>query len=310
MAITPLPAAGLVRPDQSAVPDRPTPGRVQTNVSSLSPDRDISTEERIHSARRGSLLYQIVSKLLLSDEQTQHLNENLSKIDQTPPSSSSDQPLTSRSSQPLPDLIVEIELISLRLDIENNGIAIEARLDWLSFSISQQQEPEQADPLILDLDGNGIVFTSIPDGALFDINNDGRLERMSTIAGEDAFLALDKNNNGRIDDASELFGDQDGALNGFESLKRYDDNHDNLIDSRDQVFSRLLTTRLVDNRQFIEQLADQGVESINLDYQNVASDQESGNRIVQLSDYRTDKGTADIVDVMLMYQQLTDPERD
>jgi molecular chaperone GrpE (heat shock protein) len=51
------------------------------------------------------------------------------------------------------------------------------------------------------------------------------------------FLALDKNNNGEIDNGSELFGAQSG--DGFADLSLYDDTKDGVIDESDQIFSKL-----------------------------------------------------------------------
>ena len=63
---------------------------------------------------------------------------------------------------------------------------------------------------------------------------------------EIAFLALDKNGNGTIDDGSELFGNAtrlpDGtrAANGFVALAQYDENHDGRIDKSDRIWNSLL----------------------------------------------------------------------
>lgn len=65
-------------------------------------------------------------------------------------------------------------------------------------------------------------LTSIDDGVVFDINADGRPDRVSwTEAGSNnRFLAIDWNGNGRIDDGAELIGNHTvkGARNGFEAL--------------------------------------------------------------------------------------------
>jgi len=61
-----------------------------------------------------------------------------------------------------------------------------------------------------------------------------------------AFLALDRNHNGQIDDGSELFGDHTPlpggatAANGFKALVPYDANSDGIIDARDPIWSALL----------------------------------------------------------------------
>jgi hypothetical protein len=54
------------------------------------------------------------------------------------------------------------------------------------------------------------------------------------------FLALDKNNDGKINDYTELFGKEEGISNGFEKLQGLDQNQDNRIDNSDKVFKKLL----------------------------------------------------------------------
>lgn len=54
------------------------------------------------------------------------------------------------------------------------------------------------------------------------------------------FLVLDRNGNGKIDDAEELFGSQDSETNGFEVLKKLDSNHDGVIDNKDKMWNKLM----------------------------------------------------------------------
>jgi hypothetical protein len=84
-----------------------------------------------------------------------------------------------------------------------------------------------------------------------DIDGDGSLDRIGwTQRGSDeAFLALDRNGDGRITSGSELFGTATplpgGGLcrNGFEALRELDDNEDGRIDAADAVWSSLLLWR-------------------------------------------------------------------
>ncbi len=63
------------------------------------------------------------------------------------------------------------------------------------------------DPLVLDLDGDGIETVAIEDGKFyFDIDGDFFAERTGWLSADDGFLALDKDGDGRIEDVSELFG--------------------------------------------------------------------------------------------------------
>lgn len=106
-------------------------------------------------------------------------------------------------------------------------------------------------PIIVDTHGNGFSLTSAEDGVHFDMDGDGTPERLAwtTATADDAWLALDRNANGSIDNGRELFGNYTAQSptsepHGFLALAEYDKaqrggNNDGVIDNRDAVFARL-----------------------------------------------------------------------
>jgi len=71
----------------------------------------------------------------------------------------------------------------------------------------------------------------------FDIDLDGNPDTIAFTGYGSGFLALDLNNNGIIDDGSELFGPRSG--NGFEELAEWDQDKNGWIDENYEIFSRL-----------------------------------------------------------------------
>ncbi|MCW8184686.1 peptidase M23, partial [Verminephrobacter eiseniae] len=107
--------------------------------------------------------------------------------------------------------------------------------------------PPRRDPLVLDLDGDGIETTSVRDGTVivFDHDADGVKTGTGWVRPDDGWLVLDRNGNGTIDSGRELFGvdtlksNGQWATDGFDALRDLDANQDGKIDSADSVFTNL-----------------------------------------------------------------------
>ena len=106
----------------------------------------------------------------------------------------------------------------------------------------------QLSPLVLNLANGRYDLSGSDDPVSFDLDADGSLDRITWTARANpsmAFLVLDRNMNGKIDDGGELFGDHTPlrggrmAANGFDALAQYDLNGDGLIDAQDSVWPRL-----------------------------------------------------------------------
>ncbi|MDM3860443.1 MAG: hypothetical protein PT118_11490, partial [Aphanizomenon gracile PMC644.10] len=164
-------------------------------------------------------------------------------------------------------------------------------------------------PIILDLDGNGVDTISKSAGVHFDLDGNKFAETTGWVGKNDGLLVLDKNGNGKIDDGSELFGNNtllkngNKAANGFAALSELDSNKDSKIDAADSDYSQLRVWKdsnsngVVDTGELLT-LIQAGVKSLNTGFTNQTQTDAQGNQHLQVGNYtRTDGSTRAMNDV-------------
>ncbi len=183
-------------------------------------------------------------------------------------------------------------------------------LDDLISSLFSQARifTPRGDPLALDLDGDGLETLSATDASvvLFDHDGDGTKTGTGWVKSDDAFLALDKNANGQIDNGNELFGvdtvlaSGQKAANGFAALADLDSNHDGLFSSLDAQFANVRVWRDL-NQDGISQagelqsLAATGIASINLSSTATSVNLGGGNILSATGSYTKTNGVGGMV---------------
>lgn len=138
------------------------------------------------------------------------------------------------------------------------------------------------DPVVISLKDSQYELTDTKGGVEFDLNGDGETEQIPWTAGkDDAFLVLDRNGNGLIDDGRELFShvspqQPSGTPNGFHALRMFDDplnggNEDGRINASDEIYGSLRLWLDTDHDGSTDAgelvlLASVGLTEIELDY--------------------------------------------
>ena len=174
-------------------------------------------------------------------------------------------------------------------------------------------------PILIDVAGNGFALTDAYTGVNFDMGGDGHSEPIAwTRAGsDDAWLVLDRNNNGKIDSAKEMFGnftDQPNATterHGFIALAEFDrpengGNSDGKIQKTDSVFASLRLWQDLNKNGFSEpselrSLKEFGLKTIELDFKESKRTDQFGNqfkyraRIIDNNDAQMGRWAWDVV---------------
>ena len=149
-------------------------------------------------------------------------------------------------------------------------------------------------PIVVDVDGSGFAMTDAPGGVVFNMLNDGVPLQLSWTAASstNAFVVLDRNGNGTIDNGTELFGDLTPqppvtSPNGFVALAEYDKpgsggNGDGKISAGDTIFSSLKLWRDLNHNGFSEPSELKAltgvIEGIDLDYKESKRTDAHGNQ--------------------------------
>ncbi|WP_190274105.1 beta strand repeat-containing protein [Gallionella capsiferriformans] len=214
-----------------------------------------------------------------------------------------------------------IGLLGTALAISNKGLAEEFSSD-LGSKINQLESALQNsstyrivyyyyDPLVLDLDGDGIetVAASGSSGAMFDQNGDGIRTATGWVNRDDGLLVRDIDGNGTIDNGTELFGDSTAlgaggkAANGFAALADMDSNGDGIVDAADANFAQLQVWRDLNQNGISEagelfSLGQTGIQSFNTAVSNTASTVVAGGTQAETGSYtRTDGTVSTMADV-------------
>ena len=161
---------------------------------------------------------------------------------------------------------------------EFSSVNIRANLsmdDGRQFEISIDQKTERhykesaldvlareavlTDPLVINFNGASASLNS--ERTEFDLDSDGKTESIATLGKNSAYIALDRNGDGQINNGSELFGTVSG--NGFAELAEFDDDGNGFIDQGDKIYSQLSVYRPGDS--FQTSFSDMGIVALSLD---------------------------------------------
>ena len=153
-------------------------------------------------------------------------------------------------------------------------------------------------PIVVDLAGNGFNLTNPQSGVTFNLNTLGGKEKLAWTSGgsDEAWVVLDRNGNGTIDDGTELFGDvtpqpdppAGEKKNGFRALAEHDrlangGNANGQIDRGDSVFSSLRLWQDTNHDGLsqsseLHTLPSKNVAAIELDYKLSKKTDNNGNQ--------------------------------
>jgi hypothetical protein len=162
-------------------------------------------------------------------------------------------------------------------------------------------------PILIDVDGSGFQMTAAVNGVLYDFYGIQQKLHISWTAqgSTNAWLVLDRNANGVIDSAKEMFGNitpQPGSTdaNGFLALAEYDKaanggNSDGVIDRNDVIFSLLRLWQDENHNGFSESwelhaLPNLNIELISLDFRESTRTDRYGNQFRYRAKVKNSKG--------------------
>jgi hypothetical protein len=200
----------------------------------------------------------------------------------------------------------DLEKVKKLLDEERSWQdEAKARINEL-YDAARGQIVEYRDPLVLDLDGDGIETVGTAAGVLFDHNASGVRQGTGWVKADDALVVLDRDGNGTIDSGRELFGNQtvlaDGsfAAHGIHALAELDSNGNGAVDAGDARYGEVKLWRDLNQNGIseageLQTLAQAGIAAIGLTAVPKNTALEGGNLLAYAGTYtRVDGATGDV----------------
>jgi Ca2+-binding RTX toxin-like protein len=135
------------------------------------------------------------------------------------------------------------------------------------------ENSKKVDPLIIDLNGDGIKLTNLATfSTFFDIDGDGYAENTAWVSPQDGILTIDLNGDGTINNITEIFSEHygDGTPNsGLNAISTLDSTKNGIISAADDQFNQILVWQDLNQNGISEAnelktLAQHNITSINL----------------------------------------------
>lgn len=153
------------------------------------------------------------------------------------------------------------------------------------------------DPLVLKLGGGSVHTTNLSGSkVMFDMDGDGDKDKTGWITADQAFLVRDKNNNGKVDDVSEMFSEQMSATasTGFSALAELDTRRNGRIDKYDKFFGELrlwtdINANGVTDGGELHKLSRFGIKSIDLGHVDIHNHYDNGNMVLSTTSYTAER---------------------
>ncbi len=201
--------------------------------------------------------------------------------------------------QDFPSDVIDRYLKKIEKNVLDSLIDLSKTLQKAKRKFNDAQVP--VDPIVLDLNGDGVQTTGVEEGVNFDHDRNGFAEQTGWFSPTDGLLVRDLNNDGKIDSGGELFGNQttlangNAATHGYQALAELDSNQDGKIDAADSAFSTLQIWRDsnsdgVSSANELHSLTEVGVQSIDTAYVEGSQVDTQGNDHRQTGSYTTTTG--------------------
>ncbi|MBF0113487.1 MAG: FG-GAP repeat protein, partial [Magnetococcales bacterium] len=184
-----------------------------------------------------------------------------------------------------------------------------------SAMVAFSTEVTLSDPLVIDLNGNGIHLSAISDSTMFDMNADGVSDRSGWFGQGNGVLVVDTNHNGQIDGIQEMLSGQfvnDVSTSSLAALATLDSNSDGRIDGSDAAFDQLQVWEDVNqdgisSADELHSLRDLGIAALGLSLDSAAASVNHGNRINGVATVEfADGHLGSMAEVQFSYQDALD----